>query len=443
MDIFIPEEVKLIFNTLNDNGFEAFIVGGSVRDTLLNREILDWDITTSAKPENIISLFPNTIPTGIKHGTISVRVNNKSYEVTTYRIDGNYTDNRHPDNVTFTESIYEDLSRRDFTINSMAYNFESGIIDPFNGVEDLKNKIIRAVGLPNLRFSEDALRMLRAIRFSTKLNFSIEEATFNAIKSNSSLITDISLERIREEINKILLSDKPSIGIELLKETNLLKYIFPEFIPTIGFNQHNPHHDKDIFYHTLAVLDYSPNRLLVRLAALLHDIGKPNCFTIDKKGIGHFYNHDIESGKIAKEILIRLRYDNDTIRKVVTLITEHMCLFKGSKESTLKGLIVRVGKHNLEDLFDLLIADRLGHKMHSDLGEINLLREKAMSIIASGDPLAINDLDISGLDLINLGFNKGPIIGEILQYLLTLVIVNPIKNKKALLIEEVTKHFPQ
>ena len=443
MEIYIPEEVRYIFKLLKENGFEAFAVGGSIRDSLLKHEIFDWDLTTNAKPEDIISIFPCTIPIGIKHGTICVRVNKKSFEVTTYRIDGTYSDSRHPDEVIFTKSIYEDLSRRDFTINAMAYNFESGLIDPFNGTEDLKNKIIRSVGLPEKRFSEDALRMLRAIRFSCKLNFSIEEATFNAIKVKSSSINDISVERLRDELNKILVSDKPSLGIEKLKQTNLLVHILPELIPTIDFDQRNPHHDKDVFYHILSVLDYSPNRLIVRLAALLHDIGKPNCFTIDKKGIGHFYDHDLESGKIAREIMIRLKYDNDTIKRVLILITEHMCLFKGFKDSTIKGLIVRVGKDNLEDLFDLITADRLGHKKDTDLSEINKLQLKTNSIIASGVPLTIKDLDISGIDLLNLEYRKGPIIGEILNSLLDLVIENPSKNKKNLLIEEVKRRYPQ
>jgi len=290
--------VDFRINKLDENGFEAFAVGGCVRDSILNKVPGDWDMTTSALPENIISIFDKTIPTGMKHGTITIIIDKESFEVTTYRIDGDYKDNRRPDQVEFVTSIKEDLSRRDFTINAMAYNHKEGLIDFFNGKEDLQSRIIRCVGDANTRFKEDALRMLRAIRFSAQLEFSIEEETFKAIANNSHLIKAISQERIREELTKILLSEKPSYAFINLEKSGILKHILPEIQKMAGFDQRNPHHDKDIFMHTLSVVDNTPKDKNLRLAALFHDIAKPVTFSVDNKGIGHFYGH----GKIGTEI---------------------------------------------------------------------------------------------------------------------------------------------
>ena len=246
--MFIPNDVKIILDTLKDNGYESYIVGGSIRDFIISTALpKDYDIATNALPKEIIRLFHKTVPTGIKHGTVTVMINGEGYEVTTYRIDGKYLDNRRPEGVTFVSNLKEDLARRDFTINALAFNEEDGVLDYFGGIEDLDNKIIRAVGEPNKRFQEDALRMLRAIRFAASLDFHIEEKTLEAIKANSKLILNISSERIRDELCKMLVSNNSTKALRLLEETKLLGFILPELQKTVGFNQHNPHHDKDIF----------------------------------------------------------------------------------------------------------------------------------------------------------------------------------------------------
>lgn len=439
MKIILPKDVEYIIDTLNKNSFSAYAVGGCIRDMLMHREPKDWDITTSALPEDISQIFATTIPTGIKHGTITVVINKTSYEVTTFRIDGKYSDNRHPDEVIFSNSLYEDLGRRDFTINSMAYNHTEGLQDPFNGEKDLRNKLICSVGNPDLRFNEDSLRMLRAIRFSTELNFQIDKNTADSIKKNYLLIKNVSMERIRDEISKILLSNTPSIGFHELNNTGLLKIILPELSICVGFSQLNPHHHKDIFEHIMLVVDNSPNNLIVRIAALLHDIGKPNCFTIDKNGIGHFYMHPMESARISQEILKRLKFDNNTIKTVYTLIKEHMVNKNNLKLPAIKKFINRVGIDNLEYLFDLQIADIKGHKPPHDFSYVTNLKNSVKEVLNRKDPLSLKDLAIDGNDLMNIGYPKGAIMGSILKELLELVIKKPELNKKEILIDKANK----
>lgn len=439
MKITLPNDVEYIINTLNKNNFSAYAVGGCIRDSLLGRPPNDWDITTNALPKDIVQIFNHTIPTGIEHGTITILINKTPYELTTFRLDGKYSDNRHPDNVIFTTSLYEDLGRRDFTINSMAYNHEDGLQDPFNGKKDLSDKLIRCVGSPNLRFNEDSLRMLRAVRFSTQLNFKIDENTEYSILKNYSLIKNVSIERIRDEFSKILLSDTPSIGFKELNKTGLLKIILPELSICVGFNQCNPHHHKDIFEHTMLVVDNSPNNLIVRIAALLHDIGKPNCFTIDKNGIGHFYMHPMESARISQEILKRLKFDNNTIKTVYILIKEHMVNRNNLKLPTIKKFINRVGVDNLNYLFDLQIADIKGHKAPHDFSYVIKLKNSVQEILARKEPLSIKELAINGNDLMKIGYPKGIIIGTVLNDLLELVIKKPELNRKDILIGEANK----
>ncbi|AJA46207.1 CCA-adding enzyme [Clostridium pasteurianum DSM 525 = ATCC 6013] len=439
MKINLPKNVEYIIHTLNKNNFSAYAVGGCIRDILINKEPKDWDITTNALPEDIIKIFKDTVPTGIKHGTITVLINGTPYEVTTFRIDGKYTDNRHPDSVIFSNSLYEDLSRRDFTINSISYNHKDGLQDPFNGKNDLQQKIIRCVGTPDLRFKEDSLRILRAIRFSTQLNFKIEQITKHSLQKNSLLIKNVSMERIRDELSKILLTNKPSVGFQLLKETKLLEIILPELSICVGFNQHNPHHYKDIFDHTMMVLDNTSSNLIIRIAALLHDIGKPKCFSIDKNGIGHFYMHNIEGAKISQEILSRLKFDNKTIKTVYTLIKEHLVNRNNLKIPAIKRFINRVGIDNLNYLFDLQIADIKGHTPPHDFSPVFNLKISVNEILAKKDPLNLKDLDITGNDLIKIGYSKGIIIGKTLNELLELVIKNPELNKKNILIPRAIK----
>jgi len=430
MDIKLPQEAEYIINTLNKNGFEAYVVGGCVRDSLLGRVPQDWDITTNALPEKIIDIFDHTVPTGLQHGTVTVVLNKDNYEVTTYRIDGEYLDNRRPEKVIFTSSIEEDLSRRDFTINAMAYNHSKGLVDPFNGKNDLDQKLIRCVGDAGLRFNEDALRMLRAIRFGAQLNFYIDDNSFNSIITNHHLIKNVSMERIRDELSKLLMSNKPSEGIRNLYKSKLLTYILPELISCIGFEQCNPHHDKDVFEHLMSVLDHTPGSLSLRLAALLHDIAKPQCFTKDEMGIGHFYMHHLKSADIAEEILKRLRFDNSTIKKVSILIKEHMSGYDLKKNGAIKKFINRVGIDNLEDLFLLQKADVLSHREPQDLTPILEIKEAVDTILKENHPLSVKDLAITGSDLIELGYSPGKHLGLTLNELLEMVLVCPELNTK-------------
>ena len=430
MEIIIPKKVSYILHKLMNNGYEAYIVGGSVRDSLLNKVPKDFDITTNAVPSEIMSIFNHTIPTGLIHGTITVIINNEQFEITTYRIDGKYKDNRHPSKVTFTSSLKQDLSRRDFTINAMAYGVNGILQDPFHGLFDLEEKLVRTVGNADLRFNEDALRMLRAVRFSCQLNFKIEKETLKSITINSHLLENISRERVRDELSKILLSRVPSKGIRLLQSTNLLEQILPEIMPCIGFDQHHPYHDKDVYEHTLSVLDNTPSKLTLRLSALLHDILKPNCFTLDEKGTGHFYTHEIKSAKASEDILRALKFDKSTINTVSLLIKEHMSKNTSLNSVSIKRYINRIGIENLEDLFQLQVADIKGLKPTDDFNVIFDIKRMINKIIDEKQPLKASDLAIDGKDLIKLGYEPGKELGNLLKLLLDQVIENPKLNTK-------------
>ncbi|MDY3206001.1 CCA tRNA nucleotidyltransferase [Clostridium baratii] len=442
MNITIPSNVKYIIDEFYKNNYEAFMVGGCIRDALLCKTPKDYDIATSAKPEITEKLFEKTIPTGIKHGTVTVLIDNEPYEVTTYRTEGEYTDNRRPDEVYFVSDIKEDLSRRDFTINAFAYNSREGLKDFFGGLDDLNNGLIRSVGDANKRFNEDALRMLRAIRFSTQLNFDIEENTLNAIKDNKDLIKNISAERIRDELCKILISNNVRTGLNLLKECGLLQIVIPEIIPLIGFDQKNMHHFEDVFNHTLSVIEKCPEDLNIRLAALLHDIGKPDVFFIDDKGNGRFFGHNTKSEKIARDILNRLRFDNKTIKSVCILVREHMNVLDNASNLAIKRLINRVSKENIYSLLELQKADILSLKdPNVALYKVSDMRTKIDNIIDSNTPLTVKDLAIDGGKLINeLQIKPGKLVGDILNHLLELVLKNPELNNYNSLITEAKKY---
>lgn len=439
--IIIEENAQRIINKLNINNFKAYIVGGSVRDSVLSNNPDDWDIATNATPDEVIDIFSDfkIVPTGLKHGTITIVIDKKNYEVTTFRTEGEYKDNRKPEKVFFTNNLEEDLSRRDFTINALAYNDQDGLLDYYKGLDDLKNKIIRTVGSPKERFKEDALRMLRAIRFACKLNFEIEKDTFEAIICEKNLINNISKERIRDELSKILLSDYPARGISLLEKTGIIHYIIPEIVPSIGFEQRNPHHDKTVFDHTLKVIEGTPSKLNIRLAALLHDIGKPDTFTLDDQGIGHFYKHSLKSEKLAENFLKRLKFDNKLIKNVTTLVREHMSIFLKVTDKGVKRLINRVGRENIDDLFSLQMADIKGTKPPYDMDLILNVKKCAERIINKKEPLNVKDLKINGNDLIELGIKPGKEIGKILNNLLQKVLENPELNTKENLISLIRK----
>lgn len=433
--IIVPEKVNYIINKLEANAFEAFAVGGCIRDSLLDKKPQDWDITTNAKPDEVMNIFHKTIPTGLQHGTITVVLDEESFEVTTYRTEEEYIDNRHPSKVNFVSLLEEDLSRRDFTINAMAYSENRGLKDPFKGLEDLKNHTIRCVGEPNKRFQEDALRMLRAIRFKCQLGFKIEQETLESIGRNYSLIKNISSERIRDELCKILLSETPSHGFILLKDTGILEIVLPELKQCLGFNQYNPHHNKDVFHHILEVVDYCPKDLILRLSALLHDILKPQCFSLDEKGIGHFYGHNVKSAEKAEEILKRLKFDNSTIDRVKILVKEHSMELQEAKPSAVKKFISRVGLENIDRWLELKKADLKVHSHTLDYTYLLNIENRLKNIINSKEPLSIKDLNISGKDIINLGIKPGKEIGIILNKLLELVLENPELNSKDKLID--------
>lgn len=438
MNITIPSNVKYIIDEFYKNNYEAFMVGGCIRDALLCKVPKDYDIATSAKPEITEKLFKKTIPTGIKHGTVTVLIDNEPYEVTTYRTEGKYKDNRRPDEVYFVSDIKEDLSRRDFTINAFAYNSREGLKDFFGGLDDLNNSLIRSVGDANKRFNEDALRMLRAIRFSTQLNFDIEENTLNAIKNNKDLIKNISSERIRDELCKILVSKNVRKGLNLLEKCGLLQIIIPEIVPSIGFDQKNMHHFEDVFNHTISVIEKCPEDLTIRLAALLHDIGKPDVFFIDDNGNGRFFGHNTRSEKIARDVLNRLRFDNKTIKAVCILVREHMNVLDNASNLAIKRLINRVSKENIYSLLALQKADILSlNDPNVALYKVSDMKNKIDNIIDSNTPLTVKDLAIDGGILIKeLNLKPGKIIGKILDYLLQLVLKDSSLNTTAILLEE-------
>ena len=435
----LPKDVEMLLNTLHGNGFEGYVVGGCVRDSLLSKIPNDWDICTNATPDEMTNVFADykIIPTGLKHGTITIVLNNISYEVTTFRVDGKYSDNRRPDSVSFTESLQEDLSRRDFTINALAYSHQVGLVDFYDGTKDLRFGIIRCVGNPDDRLEEDALRMLRAVRFASQLGFKIDNATSESICYYVKLLQNVSTERIRDELNKILLSEKPSIGIELLSELGLLDYIIPELEICKGFNQHSVHHDKDVFEHTMAVLDYVEPKLELRLSALFHDIGKPNTFTLDENGTGHFYSHHKESAKICRDIMERLKYSNKEVEHVSELVYHHMTRYEKLRPASAKRFINKVGTDKLDGLFRLFIADRVGSSPPYSFEDIYKLKFECEKILSEKQPLGLKDLAINGSDLIELGFNEGKEIGLILIDLLEMVLENPNINQKSLLVEMV------
>lgn len=439
----LPTEIEFIINTLNENNYEVYVVGGSVRDKLLNKNPKDWDLTTNALPNDIKIIFTKIgykiLEIGIKHGTICIYINNKIYEITTYRIDDKYSDNRKPDSVIFTNSLMKDLSRRDFTINTIAYNHKNRFIDYYGGLQDLNNQVIKAVGNANDRMNEDGLRLMRAVRFACQLGFTIESKTVKAIKNNSQLLQYISIERIREELNQILISNNPEKGIKMLYDYGLLKYILPELCECYDFDQHNPNHDKDVFKHTLEVLKNTPNKLPLRLGALLHDIGKPKCFSIDENGIGHFYKHHLIGADMTEEILKRMKFDNKTIEIVTTLVKYHMDRYDSLRTSNIKKFINRVGKENLNDLFELQIADVKGSKEPHDFTGIEKLRSQVQEILDKKEPLTVKDLKINGNDLIQLGFKPSKEMGSILNKLLEMVLENPEHNKKEILIKNAIK----
>lgn len=447
MVITIPDKVKTIINKLQDEGYEAYVVGGCVRDSVLGRIPNDWDITTNALPLDVKKLFRRTIDIGIEHGTVKVMLGDEGFEITTYRIDGIYEDSRHPSSVEFTSLLSEDLRRRDFTINAMAYNDKDGIVDLFGGLDDIEKKVIRAVGVPRDRFEEDALRILRAVRFSAQLDYSIEEETKTAIEQMAPTLSKISAERIREELEKLIMSDHPDRMRDAYK-MGITKVILPEWDVMMECEQRSQHHYMSVGEHTLYALNdatkqdgdlnYKDKRNL-RLTLLLHDIAKPIKKRIGEDGWEHFTGHPEEGSKIAKNVLQRLKYDNATISDVTTLIYYH----DYRPELTLpnvRRLIINTGIDRMPVLLRVKWIDLAAHsnfQMEEKISQIRGLETMYGKIMEDGDCLSMKDLAISGKDLKEMGIESGPGMGEILGKLFDIVIENPQLNKRDELIKRV------
>lgn len=431
MRIEIPSNVAKIINILETEGFEAYAVGGCVRDTILGREPEDWDITTSAKPEEVKALFRRTVDTGIQHGTVTVLLGGGSYEVTTYRVDGEYEDGRHPKQVEFTASLVEDLKRRDFTINAMAYNPKTGLVDEFDGIGDLERGVIKCVGVPEERFSEDALRMLRAVRFSGQLGFAIEENTFEAIKKLSGNLKLISAERIHSELNKLLVSPHPDY-LRLAYETGITAVIMPEFDKMMATPQKNKYHNLNVGEHTLKMMSVIDANPLLRWTALFHDVGKPDTFTRDSDGTIHFHGHAAVSSKIAYDIMKRLKFDNDTLNKVVKLVEYHELRFEPTATSV-RRRVNKVGEDLFEYLLDVFRADSMAktdYAIEQDKQVIAMVESYYEEIIRANQCTSLSSLEIKGRDLIAHGMKPGKEIGDALDKCLAWVIEHPEDNDK-------------
>ncbi len=436
MRIQMPSNVEVVIQTLNEHGFEAYIVGGCVRDSILGRIPGDWDITTSAKPEEVKQIFRRTIDTGIEHGTVTVMMDKEGFEVTTYRVDGEYEDHRHPTEVIFTASLIEDLKRRDFTINAMAYHPKEGIIDAFGGLDDIEKKVIRCVGNPTERFDEDALRILRAIRFAAQLGFEIDRDTQEAMRVGAEHLKDISAERIRAELTKLLISPHPE-KIHEAYQLGLTRIVLPEYDNIVGVRQNTPNHIYTVEVHTLKALENIEPTVILRMTMLLHDFGKPDVKKTVEDGRDIFYKHPEVSEQYAKKIMRRLKFDNYTSDRVCRLVKWHGLKYNADFTSVRRALN-RVGADIFEDFIRVQEADISAKNPKVISGKLQLLKEKKaiyQQIIEENQCFSIKQLEIDGRDLIQNGIEAGPLLGAVLERLCECVIDDQTLNQKEKLIE--------
>ena len=442
MQIQIPEKVNTIIRTLAGAGHEAYAVGGCVRDAVLGREPADWDITTSAFPGEVKALFRRTIDTGIQHGTVTVMLGQEGFEVTTYRVDGAYEDCRHPKEVRFTRSLLEDLKRRDFTINAMAYNETEGLIDSFDGMGDLKSGIIKCVGDAEERFTEDALRILRAVRFAAQLGFALEEQTREAAKALCRNLKKVSAERIQAELVKLLTSPHPE-KLRDAWELGITRVVLPEFDRCMACGQNNPHHIYSVGEDTLHTLQFMEADKVLRLTMLFHDFGKPEVKTTDEEGIDHFKRHPEVSEELARSVMRRLKFDNETIRRVTKLVRCH------DDHPSLTPVSVRRAVNRIgEELFPLYLkvqrADILAQNPATQASKLQILDEVerlCRKILEEKNCINLKQLSVDGRDLMEAGFPAGPLLGKILQHLLELVLEEPERNQKEWLLEEAVRRY--
>lgn len=430
----LPQQVKKALALLNQAGKEAFVVGGAVRDYVMGRQPHDWDLTTSALPEETKAIFAGypVIETGMKHGTVSVLLDGKMLEITTYRVDGTYTDHRRPDQVRFTPDVTQDLARRDFTMNAMAYHPQKGLLDPFGGQQDLQRSLVRCVGEPQRRFTEDGLRILRAVRFASALNMQIEPQTAAALRACRQNLVPIAAERIQTELTKLLCGE--AVERILLSCREVLAVPLPEIEPMFDFAQHNPHHDRDIWAHTAAVVAAAPAEPILRWAALLHDVGKPPCFALAEDGIGHFYGHAQKSAELAECILQRLRFDNASKDEILKLIRYHDLPIQPEKKQV-RRLAGKLGVDSLRRLITLHKADTNGQSAicQGRIEEYTQVETVLDALLAEQACFSLKDLAINGRDVIALGLS-GREIGQALQKCLNAVMEEKLpNNKKALL----------
>jgi putative nucleotidyltransferase with HDIG domain len=438
--IAIPALLREIAAVFNAHGKQVFLVGGAVRDILRGAEYADWDLASDARPEDVMRMFSAVIPTGIKHGTVTIRYKKHSVEVTTLRTDGAYADGRHPDSVYYTSSIEEDLGRRDFTINAVAAVLPEGrIIDPFGGRRDLEKKLIRCVGRAADRLNEDGLRALRAFRFASQLGFDVDGELLAAIRERPVMITPVSMERIKAEFDKIIASEKPSAALLLMEQCGLLRLVLPELTRCRGVEQKG-YHRFDVLTHSLLACDYAARsacKKTVRLAALFHDTGKPLTAKPGDNGVWTFYNHEVLSADITRKMMTRLRYSNAEIDETVHLVREHMFNYTDSWGSgAVRRFVRRVGEENLSALFDLRRADSFGMFGVEPPPEMLLdFRRRIDSVLAAGRALSLKDLAVNGRDLMEAGIPSGKKLGIILQNLLEAVLEDPEMNTREKLLE--------
>lgn len=441
----IPEEPKHLMRMLLDAGYEAFAVGGCVRDSLLGKVPHDWDICTNALPDQMKQVFLGyrVLDTGLKHGTLTVVLEKSNYEITTYRKDGDYSDHRHPDSVEFVNDLYEDLSRRDFTMNAMAANINGEIIDYFNGQHDLFSRTIVCVGDPEERFQEDALRILRAMRFSTRYGFGMERKTADAMHNKKDLLKLIAAERIGSEFVQIFNGENTRWLLE--KFTDIFEVIVPEISPAIGFQQNNPHHCYDVWEHTTRAVGEGCAELPVKLALLYHDLGKPHTYSVDENGVGHFYGHAAVSAQLAEKSMRNLRLESKLIADVVELVSSHDRVIEPRK-NVIRRCLNKFGVHQFMNLVFMQCADKSAQKL--DLGQrgyevskVSQIFHMVQEIKQDQDCFSLKDLAVNGKDLIAIGYQPGKIIGVTLNKLLDLVMDDKIKNDREILLEKASELF--
>lgn len=433
MNIKIPKDVQELLKTLHNNGYSAYVCGGAVRDSILKRPIHDWDICTSATPNEMLEIFKDrrVIETGLQHGTITIVINGEPYEVTTYRIDGVYSDNRRPDSVTFTDKLVEDLRRRDFTINAMAYNDDEGLIDPFDGLKDIEWKKIRCVGSARDRFGEDALRILRAIRFASQLEFAMMPETNYEINKQYKKLENISIERINSEFCKIAASS--NFCVEMVLYQDVFALFMPELKDMFNFPQNNPYHDYDVWGHAIHAVEHcESDDLAVRLAVFFHDIGKPHSYQDGEDGIRHFKGHGRVSAEITDNIMKRLRFDNETRNNVVELVYYHDATFELGKKYV-KRWLNKIGEEQFRRLLEVRKADILGQKPdyeQSRIDKVDSIEKFLEEVLQEDECFSLKDLAVNGKDLMSVGYKAGKELGNTLNEILQLVIDGECPNEK-------------